>query len=47
MFGVTNGVRQGGVVSPVFFNILMDDLLTRVCRNLDLVQNWVECQLAV
>ena len=25
-FSVTNGVRQGGILSPIFFNVYMDDL---------------------
>ena len=31
-FGVSNGVRQGGVLSPIFFNIIIDELLNKVER---------------
>lgn len=31
-FGVSNGVRQGGVLSPIFFNIIIDELLNEVER---------------
>ena len=29
-FGVTNGVRQGGVLSPVLFTVCLDELLQRL-----------------
>ena len=29
-FGVTNGVRQGGVLSPVLFTAYLDELLQRL-----------------
>ena len=29
-FAVTNGIRQGGVISPVLFTIYMDELLKRL-----------------
>ena len=29
-FGVTNGVRQGGVLSPVLFTVYLDELLQRL-----------------
>ena len=27
-FTVANGVKQGGVISPILFNVYMDDLST-------------------
>ena len=29
-FGVTNGMRQGGVLSPVLFTVYLDELLQRL-----------------
>ena len=29
-FGVSNGVRQGAVASPIFFNLYMDNLFSRI-----------------
>ena len=38
-FNVSNGVKQGGVVSPILFAVYMDDLL------LSLEQNGVGCHM--
>ena len=32
MFTVSNGVRQGGILSPLFFNVYMDGLSEILCR---------------
>ena len=32
MFAVSNGVRQGGILSPLFFNVYMDGLSDIPCR---------------
>ena len=32
-FGVTNGVRQGGVLSPILFTVYLDDLLKKLEEN--------------
>ena len=32
MFAVRNGVRQGGILSPLFFNVYMDGLSDILCR---------------
>ena len=29
-FGVSNGVRQGGVISPILFTVYIDELLSRL-----------------
>ena len=39
MFDVSNGVRQGVVISPVPFGIYIDELLLRLKRN----GNWLFC----
>ena len=31
-FGVSNGVRQGGVLSPILFTVYFDELLTRLSK---------------
>jgi hypothetical protein len=31
--GISNGVKQGGVLSPVLFNVYIDELLTRLQRS--------------
>ena len=33
LFGVTNGVRQGGILSPILFGVYMDELLNRINRS--------------
>ena len=32
-FPVTNGVRQGGVLSPLFFNVYVNDLSERLNKS--------------
>ena len=32
-FGVSNGVRQGGILSPLFFNVYVDNLSTQFKKN--------------
>ena len=32
-FNVTNGVRQGGILSPMFFSVYIDDLLIKLKNN--------------
>ena len=32
MFTVSNGVRQGGILSPLFFNVYMDGLSDILCK---------------
>ena len=32
-FSVTNGVRQGGVLSPIHFNVYMDELIDKLKMN--------------
>ena len=32
-FNVSNGVRQGGILSPYLFNVYMDDLSLRLKKN--------------
>ena len=32
-FSVTNGVRQGGVLSPILFTVYLDGLLTLLCKS--------------
>ena len=29
-FGVTNGVHQGGILSPLLFNVYVDELLNKL-----------------
>ena len=31
-FGVSNGVRQGGVLSPILFTVYLDEFLTRLSK---------------
>merc|ERR1712215_301777 len=44
-FGVSNGVRQGGILSPLFFNVYVDDLSAQLnklnmwCISKDMITN--------
>ena len=38
-FGVTNGVRQGGVLSPVLFSVYLDTLLLTL-KNMSVGCSW-------
>ena len=31
-FHVSNGVRQGGILSPILFNVYMDELSIELCK---------------
>ena len=37
-FGVTNGVRQGGILSPILFTVYIDELL---CRLASFIGHWL------
>ena len=34
---ISNGIKQGGVLSPILFNLYTDELLERLKKNQDLV----------
>ena len=32
-FSTTNGVKQGGALSPILYSIYIDEMLTRLCMD--------------